>query len=88
MAEYVANVSQVVHNLSKYGENIIKEIVDVCEAVSGKKIPIKILARRPGDPAALVADFALAKKLLNWQPTHDLKATIKSAWHWEQQKRY
>jgi UDP-glucose 4-epimerase len=70
-----------------YGASV-KEVVQACEAASGKKIPSKILPRRSGDPANLVADYALAKKLLNWEPKHDLKSIIDSAWKWEQAKHY
>lgn len=70
-----------------YGATV-KEVVSVCEEVSGKKIPVKILQRRPGDPATLVADYALAKSLLRWEPEHDLKSIVESAWRWEQRRRY
>ncbi len=66
----------------------VKEVVDLCTEIAGRQIPTKILPRREGDPAVLVADFSLAKKLLDWQPTHDLRSILESAWKWEQNKRY
>ncbi|CAN5369371.1 UDP-glucose 4-epimerase GalE [soil metagenome] len=70
-----------------YGASV-REVVDLCSEVSGKEILVKYLPRREGDPASLVADFSTAQKLLDWQPNHDLKTILESAWKWEQDKRY
>ncbi|MFN8554552.1 MAG: UDP-glucose 4-epimerase GalE [Candidatus Obscuribacterales bacterium] len=70
-----------------YGATV-KEVVSLCEEVSEKKIPVRVLPRRPGDPASLIADYALAKSLLGWEPEHDLKSIVNSAWRWEQRRRY
>ena len=41
-------------------------------------------ARRPGDPATLVADATLAKQELGWQPQYaELDTIIRHAWAWE-----
>jgi len=40
-----------------------------------------VVARRPGDPAKLVAGSSLAKQLLGWQPVHsDLDSLVRSSW--------
>ena len=44
------------------------EIVDSVRKVSGVKITPNFGPRRPGDPAELVADASLARKLLDWEP--------------------
>jgi UDP-glucose 4-epimerase len=48
-------------------------------------IAVKEGARRPGDPAVLVASAARIRKVLGWQPRHDdLTAIVETAWAWEQ----
>ncbi len=61
----------------------VREVVDVCREVSGREIPEEVQPRRPGDPAALVADSSLIKRELGWQPEHEsLKEMVASAWAW------
>ncbi len=61
----------------------VKEVIDMVEKVSGKKVPVKIMERREGDPAALVADSAKAGKILGWHPVHSsLEEIITTAWKW------
>jgi UDP-glucose 4-epimerase len=61
----------------------VKEIIDVSEEVTGKKVPVVYGERRPGDPARLVADPKMAKDLLGWEAEQkDVKAMIESAWKW------
>ena len=41
-------------------------------------------ARRPGDPAAVIADCALARRELAWTPHHDdLDTIVSNALSWE-----
>lgn len=44
----------------------IFDIVDAIERVSGKKVPLELADRRPGDPPALYADPTRAKELLGF----------------------
>jgi UDP-glucose 4-epimerase len=51
--------------------------------VTGIDIPVKVCARRPGDPAALVASPRLAMTELGWKPWfRELGSIIESAWKW------
>jgi UDP-glucose 4-epimerase len=62
----------------------VREVIAVAEKVTGKKITIKIAARREGDPPHLVADSRKAIAELGWQTKHsDLATIIESAWRWE-----
>lgn len=62
----------------------VKQVIDVAREVSGRDIKVKMEPRRAGDPAVLVADAALARQELNWQPEHaDLKEIVQTAWDWE-----
>jgi UDP-glucose 4-epimerase len=63
----------------------VLEIIKAAEAVTRKKIPVKLVKRRLGDPPTLVADASLAKKILGWSPQlKDIHTMIEHAWHWEQ----
>ena len=66
----------------------VKEIVSLCEQVTGKKINHAFAPRRSGDPARLVADPSKARDYLNWHPQHDLRSIIQSAWNWEVKRRF
>ncbi len=70
-----------------YGASV-KEIVDVCEQVTGKKINHTFSPRRSGDPSRLVADASKAASYLGWRPQHDLRSIVETAWNWETKKRY
>lgn len=66
----------------------VKEIVALCEEVTGKKINHAFSPRRSGDPGRLVADASKAASYLGWRPQHDLRSIIETAWQWEQNKKY
>lgn len=62
----------------------VQEVIDTVYEVTGKKIALEERSRRPGDPARLVAETALAKQELQWEPQFtDLAVMIKHAWQWE-----
>lgn len=72
------------YNLGNGAGFSVKQVIEVAEAVTGKNIPVKIVARRAGDPARLVADAKQAQAALNWQPQYaDLTSIIAHAWQWE-----
>ena len=61
------------------------EIIEAVEKFCGKKVPIKLEKRRPGDPSILVADRQKAEKVLGWTPKlSDLPTIIDTAWKWQQ----
>jgi UDP-glucose 4-epimerase len=62
----------------------VKEVVDVVKQVSGVDFPVTLAPRRPGDPAAIVADNARVRATLGWQPRHDdLRGIVRQALDWE-----
>lgn len=62
----------------------VQQVVDTARAVTGRPIAVQEGARRAGDPARLVADAALARAVLQWQPRHgDLRTIVQDAWRWE-----
>ena len=70
-------------NLGTKEGSSVKEIFDVCKVVANEQIPTKIMPRREGDPAILVADNKKAVELLAWKPKRTLKESVQSAYNWE-----
>ena len=61
------------------------QVVETARAVTGHPIPSSIEARRPGDPATLVASSEKAARVLGWQPRYtDLGEIIATAYRWHQ----
>ena len=68
-----------------YGRGFsVLEVAAAVEKVSGRKLQIVREARRPGDPAKLVADSSRLRATLGWKPAHeDLLEIVRSAYEWE-----
>lgn len=60
----------------------VKEVIEMVEKVTGKKLELPIGPRRPGDPARLVARSTKAKSELGWEPKINLQRIVESAWEW------
>lgn len=75
-------------NLGTGDGNSVKEVLSVCEEVTGKKINYEIVGRREGDPARLVADNKKAKEVLGWTPKYNLSEIITHAWNWHKNQKY
>jgi UDP-glucose 4-epimerase len=62
----------------------VLDVIGVVKQVSGVDFPVKLSARRPGDPAAIVAANDRARKELGWTPKHDnLETIVRQALDWE-----
>ena len=59
----------------------VREIVDAVEKVTGFAVPCRVADRRPGDPALLVADGTLAKRLLRFSTERSDVATLVRTTH-------
>lgn len=75
-------VSNDVFNLGNGAGYSVKEVIDICEKVSGKSAVIEYADRRPGDPAVLVASSRKIEEKLGWKPKFKLEEIIESAWKW------
>ena len=63
----------------------VKQVHAACEVVTGRRIPVDVVARRPGDAPALVADPTKLKARLGWLPQWpDIGSVVQSAWAWHQ----
>jgi UDP-glucose 4-epimerase len=58
----------------------VLEVIDTARAITGLDLPYEVVAPRPVDPPAVVADPALIQADLGWKAQHDLTAMIASAW--------
>ncbi len=57
-----------IYNLGNGNGYSNHQVIETVEKVTGKHLITKVGARRPGDPAILVASSKLAKKELDWKP--------------------
>ena len=69
-------------NLGTNQGSSVKEVLALCEKVTGEHIQVKIVKRRDGDPAILVADNKKAKEILGWVPQKSLENSIETAYLW------
>ncbi|MFF9018028.1 UDP-glucose 4-epimerase GalE [Streptomyces sp. NPDC014870] len=59
----------------------VREVVDTVRKVTGHPVPEVMAARRPGDPAVLVASAETARERLGWIPSRpDLADIVRDAW--------
>ena len=73
------------YNLGTGGGASVREVIDSCRKVTGRKIPVVEKPRRPGDPPRLIASSEKIKRELGWEPQFEsLDAILESAWKWHQ----
>lgn len=61
----------------------VLQVVEAAERVAGLEVPRKLGARRPGDPAVLVASSGRAERLLGWERAHQgIETIIGDAFEW------
>ncbi len=61
----------------------VREVLRTVEKVVGKPLVIEEAARRPGDPAKLIASSEKIKNDWGWAPSiPDLETIVKHAWQW------
>jgi UDP-glucose 4-epimerase len=58
----------------------VREVIDVAAEVIGRDLNPEVVARRPGDPAYLVATADRIRDELGWSATRDLTDMVRSAW--------
>lgn len=82
--EKLATSSEVLSvNLGTGRGYSVLEMVEAFRRASGRDIPYRIVARRPGDVAACYADPALAARLLGWRAERGLERICRDAWRWQ-----
>jgi UDP-glucose 4-epimerase len=82
-------VSGEAFNVGTSHGNSIREVLDTARRVTGRPIPARLAARRPGDPATLVANGEKIRRTLKWSPRYSaLETIIRSAWDWKRTHPY
>ncbi|NLE75166.1 MAG: UDP-glucose 4-epimerase GalE [Chloroflexi bacterium] len=72
-----------VYNLGNGQGFTVQEVLETAREITGHPIPAVEGARRPGDPAVLVAGSQRIKQELGWQPRYPhLREIVASAWEW------
>lgn len=61
----------------------VLELVSEYESVIGRKLPMQIDNRRPGDSAECYADASKAKRLLGWSAEYDLHRMCMDSYRWQ-----
>jgi UDP-glucose 4-epimerase len=79
--------SRLIYNIGNGQGFTVLEVIESVRRVTKRPIVIEECARRPGDPAVLVASSEKIKKELGWKPQYgELDAIVASAWEWHQQR--
>jgi len=74
-------------NLGTGEGHSVREVIAAVEKVSGRKLPVREVGRRAGDPPALVADARLAAEVLGWKARiPELETIVEHAWRWRQKQ--
>lgn len=70
------------YNLGNGSGFSVSQVIDSVKRISGQEFLTEIAARRPGDPAVLVADATLATSELGWAPKFShLDDIVSTAWN-------
>ncbi len=68
-------------NLGTGSGQSVRQVVEAVKRISGRDFTVTEDARRPGDPATLVADVRRARDVLGWSARHsDLDTIVHDAW--------
>ncbi len=70
----------LVCNLGSGTGSSVAEVIGAIRSVTGHPLPVRVAARRAGDPSSLVAANDRASAVLGWSPTHSLTEIVRDAW--------
>jgi len=62
----------------------VLDLVRSFEAATGRAVPYRIAARRPGDIAECWADPSAASRLLGWRAERSVEQACADGWRWQQ----
>ena len=78
----VEEKKNLIVNLSTANGYSVLEAIEKAKEITGKDIQYQIVGRRDGDPDTVVASFAKANKILNWEAKYsDLETILNSMWN-------
>jgi UDP-glucose 4-epimerase len=65
----------------------VLQVIEAMRHESGNDFPVELAARRPGDPAEIVASAERMRNLLGWRPQwDDLSVIVRHALAWERKR--
>lgn len=72
-----------------YGQGYsVRQVIERVKAISGKDFPVIETARRPGDPACVIACADKIRQVLGWKPKYnDLDQIVHSTLAWEMRQQ-
>ncbi len=74
------------YNLGNGEGYSVRQVIEACETVSGRKIKTLEQPRRPGDPPRLVAAADKAMRELGWRPRYPkIEDIVTTAWRWHRE---
>lgn len=79
------NPGLVTYNLGTGKGYSVLDIVKAFSEASGREIPYKITARRPGDVAIYYSDPSKANEELGWKAEKGIKEMCEDSWRWQSQ---
>jgi UDP-glucose 4-epimerase len=75
------------YNIGLGASYSVREVCQTAAEVTGRQIPLRVSARREGDPAVLCASPKRIMHELGWKPEHSsLHEIIESAWEWKRKQ--
>lgn len=81
--EALGKKAPLIYNLGAGRGYSVREVIETVREVSGREVPVRMGARRPGDPPALVNDPQKVMDELQWEPQFtDLNHIVRTAWQW------
>lgn len=66
----------------------VRQVASQVSAITSRPVPLRVGPRRPGDPAALVADARRSTELGIRYPRSDMTTMISTAWAWTQSQSH
>jgi UDP-glucose 4-epimerase len=79
---------RAVYNLGTGTGSSNREVVEMVERVTGKKLAVTYGDRRPGDPPTLLASNKCARRQLGWEPIRSsLDQIVEDAWRFHREFR-
>lgn len=74
-----------IYNLGNGRGYSVREVIEACERITGKKANVTMAPPREGDPARLVASSEKISRELGWKARYSLDEIVESAWKWNKQ---
>jgi len=76
-------LASVAYNVGCGAGYSVREVIDAVERVSGRRVPVRALGRRAGDPPILVSSSAKLSGDTGWVPSFTrLDDIVRTAYDW------